>query len=514
MTAPLILRPLVDLRAIAATLRARRLRLLLGALAGAVVGLAAFTVLPTNYATSTSVLVQRLPADNVNPASAVATEVQLARSVNVAERAGTALGIPDEPKVILRSYQAVAASDDVIRFVVSDGSPEEAIARANAVTAAFLDFRAELISGRVETSVAAIQEQITQLQARSAQVQSLIDDIIAVGEETALDAASVRQLGNLTDQRSQLTITILDLEQRITLARAEEQNVLQGSSVIEAPQQPDNPVPVKFVLLVGLFTTLGLIAAAGPMVARELLSNRVRRRDDVVAAGNTDVVAAFSFDRRIASRPTARRIRDLLSRGGPTVSDTATSIASMVPVTVGPGSGFSMVLVSVESPAATVAAAAMAAKRLSDHGRSVVIVDRDGDAFDLPGLLGGVAGDIDGTRIVEPLGCSTVFGRLADLRVRQVLAAADVVISLTELDPARPAPLSLPSDIVLMVVTTSTTDLASVGTAASWIKASGAPLRGAVLAGLDAKDRTAGLVSRDGALHDVSGLTIPDWVRA
>jgi capsular polysaccharide biosynthesis protein len=511
VTAPLVLRPLIDLRALASTVKAHALRIAVAAALGAALGVAAFTALPTTYATTTATLLKRLPEDNVNPASAIATELQLSRSVIVAEDIAERLGITEEPKATLRSYEAVAASDDVIRFVVRDESAEAAIARAEAVTDAFFAFRADLISGRVDTAVAAVEEQIAQLSARSDVVQEQIDAIIAVGDSTELDSARVRQLADLTDQRSQIAQSILDLEQTITLTRAQEQNVLQGSSVIEAPQQPDNPLPVKFVLLVGLFTMLGLAAGLGPIVVKELLSNRVRRRDDIVGAGGIDVVAAFAMDRRASSRPTRRRIDALLARGGPTVSDTATAIAAMVPITVTRGSGYSVVLVSVESRAATVATAAMTAKRLADHGRTVVVIDRDGDVFDLPGLLEGEVDLIEGVRSIES-GYTTVSGRMADLRVRQVLAAADVVISLIELDPTRPGPLGLPSDLVLLVATAAATDLASVATAAAWTRASGAPLRGAVLAGLDSKDRTAGLTER-GVVPTSIEDALPDWVR-
>jgi Mrp family chromosome partitioning ATPase len=295
------------------------------------------------------------------------------------------------------------------------------------------------------------------------------------------------------------------------LARAEERNVLLGSNVIEAPQRPDDPLPVKFILLMGLFTGLGIACGLGPVIVRELLSNRVRRRDDVVGAGGIDVVAAFQMDRRLATKPRRQRMDALLSRGGATISDTATAIAAMVPITVTRGSGFSIVLVSVESRAATVATAAMAAKRMADHGRTVVVIDRDGEVFAVSDLLGGDTDEIEGVRTMDG-GYTTVSGRMADLRIRQVLGAADVVISLIELDPTRPGPLGLPSDLVLLVVTAGVTELASVATAAAWTRASGAPLRGAVLAGLDRTDRTAGLTERIVAPTSIEEA-LPEWAR-
>lgn len=261
----------------------------------AVLGVLATMVLTPTYKSSSVVEVQRTSANNVNPSSSQLTEAELARSIPVAEAVIAELGLLLEPDELIKKYTATVITDNVLRFDVQAPSSAEAVALADALAEAFLARRAATMQAQVAIVVDTLQTRIGEIDADLAvldpQIQALSNEL---GND--INVALSRQIDELTNRRNQLNGERTDLIGRVFEAQLETSVALEASRLIAPGRPPKRPLfpSLKFDVPVAMF--LGLVAGFSLVAAREVLSRRVRTRQEVASAAVAPVTIELPWN--------------------------------------------------------------------------------------------------------------------------------------------------------------------------------------------------------------------------
>lgn len=353
---------LVSLRFVRAALRRRR-RVWLGlAVAGLAVGLGFHLVVPRKY-TAVSTLYLADPANVSDPAVST-NDVAMVDTEAVVKRAAVLLGEPNlTMKSLLGKVPATAVSNNVLTISVSGPSPAEAVRRANAVATAFLAFRSEQYGAQNVSVVKAETQQIDKLQT---QISGWDTQIAALGSN-----AQSQQLTNLLNDRATATDTIATLQQSIEQANADALSVAQGSRVITG----GTLVEVSWARLLFLDGLSGLVAGLSLglilVVAAAVLSDRLRRREDIVAVAGAPVDLSLSRVgwRKLISR---RSLTSMASAPAPELQVLVQYLNDGLRIRDSRPTGLVVALDELETPAAALAALA---GRLSTAGSRVALVD-------------------------------------------------------------------------------------------------------------------------------------------
>ena len=156
--------------------------------------------------------------------------------------------------------------------------------RANAVATAFLQVRADELLSEQELTRESLEQQIGQVKQDISSLNSQISRLSA----ESVSPAQQSQLSSLRTKRSQATSTLTALKQALVSEQTNTQPTVaadaRGAVVLDAA----TPLPhsqLKHLLLyalIGLF--VGVVLGVGVVLIRALVSNRLRRRDDVAQA--------------------------------------------------------------------------------------------------------------------------------------------------------------------------------------------------------------------------------------
>jgi capsular polysaccharide biosynthesis protein len=494
---------LTSLRFITAAIRRRTRFWCTIAAIGVLIGCAYYVVKPSPYQASATLLLTSGPYENV---TTVQNDDQaMAQTRTVASLALHKLGLNEDIGSFLGTYSVLPITERVLRVTASAPSSEQAMQRANAVAAAFLQFRADDLRAAQKLVLASINQQITQAQQQLDSIDSQISQLKAQSS-----SGQQSQLNSLQTQRTSVQSLLYNLNQsavgdQTTIVPATAAAV-KGSKVLDpaTAQAHSRLKPLIRGAATGL--VVGLALGIGIVVIQALTSNRLRRRDDVAQALGASVKLSIPAVRRHwwsprrGGRATAddaevERIAGYLARVMPGKSRGVAALA-VVPVD------------DLRVPALSVASLAVS---LGKEGRRVVVADLcDGapaarllDAGD-PGV-GAVS--VQDTRLVVavpepddlapsgPLHSRSARGQQSSFgeTVADACASADVLLTLTTLDPALGGEHlnTWATDAVAMVTAgrSSSTRVNGVG---EMIRLSGTRLVSAVLVGADAADDSLG----------------------
>jgi capsular polysaccharide biosynthesis protein len=352
---------MVSLRFLRLALHRRR-KLWLGlAVLGLVVGVAYHVAVPVQYS-ATSTLYLAHPS-GTNETVGSANDLAMLDTSGVANAAIKQLHEPGLTMAkLFGKVPGKVVSDNILSITISGSSPQEAVRRVNAVTTAYLAFRNAQYNGQNEAVVGAADKQIAKLQAT---ISSLTTKINALGS-----AAGGEQGTALIAQRTAATAQIANLQQAIQQDNLTALSVSQGSRVITAGTA-NHTSKTKVLVLDGLTgLVVGLALGIGIVVLQAVLSDRLRRREDIAAILGVSVdVSIGRIGRKRFFRRSARALArsqdpgllrlaeylgDRLDAGGPKPTELVVAIDD------------------VDVPAAAVAS--LAAK-LSRAGRRVCLVD-------------------------------------------------------------------------------------------------------------------------------------------
>lgn len=493
---------LVSLAYLREALRRRRRVWTAAAVIGLVLGAAYHFVIPMpSHATTTLLLTHR---DGEDPDRAVATDVSLAHSRSVAERAANGLHL--SPDALLAQYRVTPLTSRVVQFAVSAPTPDEAVRRAGALAQAFLQFRRDLL----QTDR---QQLLTTSSQRAAELRDQISTLeqSGAGQHTAQLDDLRAELAGLPDAGRQLDAQ--------TSAEIANSGVLDGAVALAQPHR-------KLLLLnsaSGLVA--GLVLAVTFVILQASLSDKLRRRSDIAVLLQAPVVVSLhgmlAPDRSIAR--VSRRLRGRSGQASEELQRAVDCLAGylalktpLLPADVGrvppPSAAMALALISVESDAACARLAMELAARCTARNQQVLVVDLTHSS-----ALAGSLGLVKPATVPVPIAGSTVpvtvcvpasptltaqglatglpdNGPPSGAQAVPDVRAADVVLAVASVEPTHGSDhLTTWSNHAVAVVTAGRSSGARVQAAAELVRLAGLQLDAAVLLGADRTDQSVGV---------------------
>lgn len=472
----------------------RRWRLLCAtAVCGLVAGLLFSLAFPPLHS-ATTILLLRHPAQS-DASRAMLTDAELLKTRTVAQRAIDQLRLRESAREFAESYDALPLSDDVLRLTVRATSAREAIRRARAVAAAFLEFRRE----EFERQSLAVVSRLEQRQAElSRELTTVVESINNFSEPRAGDA-SPRELGDLLSRRAAISEQLGQLSQRIEAAVTDPAAVIERSRVVD-PASDDERTPLRmFAANAAAGVVGGLALGAIWIVFQALTSDRVRRPEEVmITLGAPTVLTVGSLwgslrtQRRRLLRHLAKPRRDIADA----VQGVRRSFRSVeLPPAVLVG------CVEADGPGGLLVGALAA--ELANEGKSVLVVDLShrrplSKIFQVTGRKSSVV-QLSNVRRSFRVAFSGLASADAEeeRRLPEWRQRADVVLALAPLDPAvGVAHLPEWGPATVAVVTVGRSSRAGLQAASDTIRIARLALQCVVVAGAD---RTDGALAIPGA---------------
>ena len=483
----------------AAVRRSLRFWLILGAV-GMVAGLATFIAYPPSYQANVTVLVKNNPVED--PVSAMLTEVILVESRSVASAAVKALGLTQSVSSFQAAYTASVLTDQALTITANAPTSSGAVDRANEIAAKYLQFRASMLRAQQAQQVAAYAQQVPQAQQQIAALQGQISRLKGQPSRQA-------ELARLQNRLKTATSTLPTLEQTVTGLTATEKSttsaMIDGTQVLNAAT-PMHHSKIKDVLeyvLSGLVG--GLAIGLGIVIVRELISDRLRRRDDIAAALGAPVrlsVGRLSKRRFLpGGLSAAGRARDLRRIAAYLRASVARS--SRRPAT--------LAVIAVDNAQEIAPAVVILAELCAKEGRRLVVADLVPGAPVAKVLGTTSAGTQKGRNGAAPLIViippeaglvpsgplrPAVAGRLAAPPTKAVVAAAkqaDLLVTIAELDPAVGGEhLSTWAEAAVAVFTAGRTRATRAYAVGEMLRLSGIHAVSGIVVGSDTTDESLG----------------------
>lgn len=438
----------------AALRRTRRFWLSMGAI-GFLVGCGLYFASPPPYSASTTILLTNAPG--TDPATAMLTEQSLAASLPVATAVVKQLGLKENPSTVLAGYTATPVSDQVLKISVSAPSGTEAVQRAQAIGAQFLKFRANLLTTQEQQQEVALSAQVARAQenlnALGAKITSLGGTIPSLSFTSPSATTPTAPVAKLESQYTDSDNRLETLKQQVAGTNAQDQvfltSQIKGSQVLNAPTlgQHSKLKYLGFDIVAALFG--GLVLGMAIVVVRALISDRLRRRDDIsLALGVPIKLSVGAVEKvRFSLSPRTRAARESNLRR------VATYLRIAVPRKDGENPR-TLAVLPVDNAKTMVPAVSQMAGSCAKDGMRVVVADLVKGAPLARALgAGGDAGvkpvQVDGARVVvavpdpddiAPAGPLQSAGAapLAAPPSEDLLSAfqsADLLITYLELDP-------------------------------------------------------------------------------
>lgn len=264
------------------------------ALLGAFLGLAVAVLLPPSSTSSVTILVAH-PTD-LDPATAMATDMSLLNTREVAQRTVDRLGLAITPEAFQGSVSAVATTPEILAITVSATDEAEAVRWAQALTTTYLDFRSAQLRSLTSGVVDGYRARIAPLQAQLRQ----LDQSGGPGENQSTDVVTQRAL--LNSQISQLQQASDDASMGVSAAVA-------STHVLDPAHAVKHSLKRTLALDVGSGLIGGLALGVALVFFRALTTDRLRRRHDIALA--LDVPVAYSV---ASAGPPARGLSRLVPR--------------------------------------------------------------------------------------------------------------------------------------------------------------------------------------------------------
>ncbi len=492
---------LVSLGFFKAALRRSGRFLCLAAVAGLIAGLGAYLATPHPHQASTTLLLPFGSSSNITSITAfneVVTDNQTtAQSRSVAGLVIRTLGLRQSVDSFLSSYSATSVTDRVLVITASASSSDQAVLRANAIAEAFLQVRADELLSEQELTRGSLEQQIGQVEQN---ISSLARQISRLAAEPA-SPGQQSQLSSLRAESSQATSTLTALKQALVSEQTNTQPATavdaRGAVVLDAA----TPLPhsrLKHLLIYALIgLVVGVVLGVAVVVFRALLSNRLRRRDDVAQALGAPVKLSVGRVRpsRQGVPPDIQRIAAYLDRAVPTDPKHAAALA-VVPVDDPRAAALSLVSLALSRAQqgeqvvlADLVTGAPAARLLGfrERGVSEVSVRRGG-------LTVAVSQGDDVLPPTGPLGRAQVQGSPFTDAVTAAYARANLLLTLATLDVSFGGDhLATWATDAVAVITAGRSSWTTISAVGEMVRLSGTRLVSAVLIGADHSDESLGV---------------------
>ena len=493
---------LASLKFITASLKRRAKFWCTTAALGFIVGCGLYVSSPPNYQASTSVWLTPGPYENIN--TAANNDQAMGQTRTVAGMAVQQLGLRESAGAFLATYRVTPITERVVVITASARSSDQAIVNTSAVASAFLKFRAQEMESQQALVLASLNQQAAQAQQRYDSLTSQISQL------QAQPASSAQQLKTLEQQRDQANAALYQFRQAVlgnqTNNGSATEAAVKGSYVLDPaiPLAHSRLKPLVYDVAGGLIA--GLFLGMAIVVIQALVSDRLRRRDDVARALGAPV--------RLSVGAVGRR-RWLPVHRGSAAQDSVERIAAHLGRVV-PGSsrgvaGLAVVPVDdLQVPARSLVSLAVSC---ATEGKRVVVADlcRGVPAGRLlgatdPGIREVIAYDarlvvvVPGRDDVVPVGpldrglASAQRSEFTE-EVATACASADLLLTLATVDPLLGAEhLATWAAYAVAVVTAGRSSWEKIHGVAELVRLSGMRLVSAVLVGADKTDESLGLI--------------------
>jgi capsular polysaccharide biosynthesis protein len=496
---------LVGLGFITAALARRRRLWCITAAAGLLLGCGLYLKSPPAYQASTSLLLTPGPYENIQ--TAPNNDQAMAQSVSVAALAVRQLGLKQSASSFLPNYKVTPLTERVITITASATSSDQAVRNASAVATAFLQFRAREMESEQRLVLQALEQQVTQGQ----QYLRSIDAQISQLPSQPASSAQQSQLKSLQAQRVQAENSLYQLQQAAlsnqTVNGAATVAAVKGSAVMGAAAPLAHSRFKKLILDTALGLILGLALGMGIVVIQALVSDKLRRRDDVASALGSPVRLSVG----------ALQKRRWLSFGGRSgakkaeVERIATHLRAAVPGSSrGPAA---LAVVPVDDPQIPASSLVSLALSRAGEGVQVVVADLCAGAPAARLLGAGEPGvrevsahdsrlvvavpEPDDIVPVGPLPGGSALAQRSSFTeaVAAASASANLLLTLVTLDPSLGGDhLATWATDAVAVVTAGRSSWTKIRGVAEMVRLSGTRLASAVLVGADKTDESLGVI--------------------
>lgn len=471
------------------------------AVIGLLIGSGLYLHYPPAYHASATVLLVDSP--NEDPAVQAQTDANLAQSQAVAGRVVKQLGLRQSVASFQAAYTVAIITDTVLAINVAAPSSADAVKRATAVASAFLQYRAEYMRAQEQQLLTELDQQYNAAQQQLDSINSQISQLSSQPSSPAQQA----KLNNLLTQRGNED----QIEQYVTGTRATAKTttaavVANSQTLNSATVIPRSHLKGAALYVVGgLFG--GLAAGVAIVIVSALVSDRLRRRDDVAEAIGAPVRLSVGTLRR------RRWLPSMPWRAASRNRDMRRVVAHLQGAVPGSSRGpASLAVVAVDDVQVAAQAVASLAGSYASMGKQVVVADLSSGAH-LARLLGARGSgvhpvsrngaqlmltlpDQDDIAPVGPLpgGTSLAAPAQATEAVMAASASADLLLTLATLDPALGGDhLATWATDAVAVVTAGQSSAERIHGVGEMIRLAGMRVDSVVLIGADKSDESLGV---------------------
>jgi capsular polysaccharide biosynthesis protein len=481
---------LASLGFITAALRRKAWLWCLLAVVGLLIGSGLYVKFPPSYKATTTLLIKNNPAEDL--ANAMSTDETLAQSIPVATQVVRELSLRQSVGSFIASSSVTAPTGQALVITVAAPSSSDAVRRASALATAFLQFRADYLRRQQQLLATEVGQQVQQAQQRIDSISRQIS-LLSAQPVSSVQQAKLRNLQAQSDAQSGIIQNAL-----VTLASAQTTtaSMVDGSEVVDSAA----PLPRSRLKQPALYVAGGLIAGLtvgmGIVIVSALMSDRLRRRDDVAEAIGARVrlsVGPLRASGRASRDRDMKRVIAHLRRVMPANSRGTVRLA----------------IVAVDNASVAASAVVQLAVSWASEGKKVVVADLADGA--LANRLGVKASGVNtvgvnGAQVVAaipdhgdimPLGPlqPEAQGTSASEELLAACASADLLLSLSTLDPASGAEhlATWATDVVAMV-TAGRSSAATIHAIGEMIRLAGTRLVSVILIGADKRDESLGVI--------------------
>lgn len=495
---------LVNLGFIKAAIRRSVLFVSLLAAVGLIGGIGVYVKYPHSYQATASVFLTISPYEDT--LTAVANNQAMAATSPVATIALKKLGLKESVSNFLSSYTISSSTARVLAVTGSGPSAEQAQLRAGAVGNAFLTFRADELQSQQDLVVQSLNQQITQARQRVSSIDGQLSQLSG-------QSASPAQLDKVRAERTAAANALSNLQQA---AATNQTTTLPGLTAALKNSMVLSVIPVPLakkkilVTYAAIGLVAGLVVGLSIVIIGSLISDRLRRRDDVAYALDAPVKLSV---RTLRGR---RRLVPWPGRAGKRNQDLRRVVAHLhtaVPRRTQGAQG--LAIVAVDNAPVVARAVTELATSYAGSGTQVVTADLSSGAHlaHLARVKGPGTHEVSRNGVtftmavperddLAPAGPLPPFNsppgraQAPDPLVSSDVAA-DLLLTLATLDPAVGGDhLATWASNAVVVVTSGESSAERIHSVGEMIRLAGMRLDSVVLLGADKSDESLGLTPR------------------
>ena len=418
-------------------------------------------------------------------------------------------GYRKAPASFLNTYTAASVIDRLLTITASAPSPNQAVLYASAVGNAFLKFRADELQEQNNLVLQSLEVQVNQAKQRVNSINAQLSQLPSQSTSPTQES----QISKLRVEQTSATAALSGLQAAVTenqtTTGAQLTAALDNSQVLSV-----TPLPYSKKKKLITYGAIGLIGGLALgltiVVVRALVSDRLRRRDDIAYALDAPVrlsVSTLGARRTLTPRPGRAAKRDLDMRRVIAHLHSAVPRSTQVPA--------SLAIVAVDNGPVVAQAVAALATSYASQGTQVIAADLSSGAY--LAHLSGVKGpgvqtvsrngvnfmmavpDRDDPVPVGPL--PSVTSPTGPAQAGDALVASDVsadlLLTLVTLDPALGGEhLATWAANAVVVVSAGQSSAERIHGVGEMVRLAGMRLDSVVLIGADKRDESLGLVRR------------------